>query len=563
MTLLPIVARELRVAARRRGTYWVRTAAALLVMVIGVWLYLLMQTEKPKDIAMVLFGVLTGIAVLHSWLSGIRATADCLSQEKRDGTLGLLFLTDLKGYDVVLGKLAASSLNSLYGVLAVVPMLAVPLLLGGITGDEFWRMALVALNTLFFSLTLGLCVSAMCRSARKAMGLTFLLLLCFTGVLPAAGALLMYKWQLAHSGLLFLPSAGFTYAMALDVLYRNPSNAKGFWLSLAVIQGLSWLWLAVAAFVAPRSWQDRPAGAKALRWRERWRLWSYGNLAERLAFRRSLLQRNAYFWLAARARLKPAYVWATFGVLGCGWLWGLARFRREEWLNEGTYAITALVLNGVLKCWFASETGRQLAEERQQGALELLLSTPLTVRDILRGQLLALQRQFLGPVLVALLVGLIFMVASVANTTDPDERAGFVALYTAGMLMLVLDLAGLYWTGMWQGLTSKNPNRATSAVVARILVLPWIAYALVGLVVSLAWSGQGRDPGWKFFLGLWVVLGLAADLGFGLWARSRLLTEFRAAAEQRYSARSGFWRRLLVGRETGAVEAPPVIGMQQ
>jgi hypothetical protein len=60
-----------------------------------------------------------------------------------------------------------------------------------------------------------------------------------------------------------------------------------------------------------------------------------------------------------------------------------------------------------------------------------------------------------------------------------------------------------------------------------------------------------------------VVLGLAADLGFGLWARSRLLTEFRAAAEQRYSARSGFWRRLLVGRETGAVEAPPVIGMQQ
>ena len=563
MMLLPIVARELRVAARRRGTYWVRSGAALVVMVIGIWLYLLMQSEQPKDIAMVLFGVLSLTAVLHCWLSGVRATADCLSQEKRDGTLGLLFLTDLKGYDVVLGKLAASSLNSLYGLMAVVPMLAIPLLLGGITGAEFWRMALVALNTLFFSLTLGICASAMCRSARKAMGLTFLLLLCFAGVLPAAAAILTFKWQLPHAGLLFLPSAGFTYAMAFDVLYRTKANAEAFWWSLGVIQSLSWIWLAVAAFIAPRSWQDRPAGVQALRWRERWQLWSYGNMAERQAFRRVLLERNAYFWLAARARLKPAYVWATFGLLGCGWAWGLARFRHEEWLNEGTYAVTALVLNCLLKGWFASETGRQLAEERQQGALELLLSTPLTVRDILRGQLLALKRQFLGPVLLALVVGLVFMFASLADTTDPEERAGVATLYIAGMVMLVVDLAGLYWTGLWQGLTSKNPNRATSAVVARILVLPWIAYALVVLVVSLIWSGQGHEPSWKLFVGLWVGLGLAADLGFGLWARFKLLTEFRAAAEQRYSGRSGFWKRLFAGREPGTVEVPPVIGMQQ
>src|SRR5256885_8919754 len=42
-----------------------------------------------------------------------------------------------------------------------------------------------------------------------------------------------------------------------------------------------------------------------------------------------------------------------------------------------------------LKGWFASEVGRQLAEERKRGALELLLSTPLTVKEILRGQRLA------------------------------------------------------------------------------------------------------------------------------------------------------------------------------
>ena len=160
---------------------------------------------------------------------------------------------------------------------------------------------------------------------------------------------------------------------------------------------------------------------------------------------------------------------------------------------------TAIILNCLIKGWFASEAGRQLAEERQQGALELLLSTPLTVRDILRGQLLALKRQFLGPVLAVLALFLVFMFATLADTTAPDDRVSCISTYLAAMLMLVVDLAGLYWIGMWQGLTSKNPNRATSAVVARILVLPWVVYALVLLVVALTWSNRAQEPALEQF----------------------------------------------------------------
>src|SRR5882672_10090756 len=168
MTFLPILARELRVASRRRVTYWIRTGAALAVMIIGTWLFLMMQNEPTQTIAKVLFGVLTSCATLSAYLSGIRDTADCLSSEKREGTLGLLFLTDLRGYDVVIGKMTANSLNAFYSVLAVLPMMAVPLLLGGVGLGEFGRIALVTVNTLFFSLTLGLCMSAVSRSGRKA-----------------------------------------------------------------------------------------------------------------------------------------------------------------------------------------------------------------------------------------------------------------------------------------------------------------------------------------------------------------------------------------------------------
>jgi hypothetical protein len=56
--------------------------------------------------------VLTWIAMFACLLMGLGGTADCVNQERREGTLGLLFLTNLRRYDVVLGGLASTGLNS-------------------------------------------------------------------------------------------------------------------------------------------------------------------------------------------------------------------------------------------------------------------------------------------------------------------------------------------------------------------------------------------------------------------------------------------------------------------
>src|SRR4051794_10475907 len=269
MTVLPIVARELRVASRRRSTYWLRTGAALALIIMGTWFFLMMQNQSAQQIAQVLFGILTGISVLYCLLSGIRSTADCLSEEKREGTLGLLFLTDLKGYDVVLGKLAANSLNALYGVLAVVPMLAIPLLMGGVTVGEFGRMSLVAINTLFFSLTLGICVSAMSRSGRKSVAMTFLIILVFTALLPALGTwLAVIAKANGPKPMFLLPSAGYAFFLAFDVNFKT--GMRQFWSSLLLLHVSGWVFLVAASLIAPRSWQDKPVGVQRLRWRERW-----------------------------------------------------------------------------------------------------------------------------------------------------------------------------------------------------------------------------------------------------------------------------------------------------
>jgi hypothetical protein len=192
------------------------------------------------------------------------------------------------------------------------------------------------------------------------------------------------------------------------------------------------------------------------------------------------------------------------------------------------------MLNFALKMWLTIEAGRQLAEDRQTGAFELLLSVPLTVPDILRGQLLALRRQFLGPLVVVLGVGLLLMVGVHRRAPGWQNQATWLA----GIFMLVADLVALSWVGMWRALVARSHTLATVNTVMRMLVLPWVLFGVVvgsgnvwyGLMLGKNWS-----PGWQFYLELWMGLGLAADVVFGLTAWWELRTRFRELALSRYN----------------------------
>ena len=531
MTFLPIVARELRVAARRRATYWSRCVAAILTLIIGLIVYLNERGNPSATVGRSLFASISGLAFVYCLAVGVRSTADCLSEEKREGTLGLLFLTDLKGYDVVGGKLVATSLNAFYGLLSMLPVLAIPLLMGGITRGEFSRIALVLANTFLFSLALGMFCSSISKSPRKAMAATASLLVFFSVVIPILQLWLPFiyrsHWLNAICDVLNPCSA---YGLAFDANY--PKAARHFWWSAGIIHGGCWLFLVAASVIVPRSWQDNPPAGRVLRWREFWREWSYGNPGERHAYRTQLLEVNAFFWLASRARNKPAQVWVVLALLGCLWTWG-ALENGSEWLNVAIYMPTAIVLNTVLKIWIASIAGRRLGEDRRLGALELLLSTPLSIPEILRGQLLALQRQFLGPLLTVMVVELVFLAASMQG--NRSDAGVLLAFWVAGLVMLVADIAALCSLGMWLGLTAKNPNRATGMAIRRILVLP-LAVGL-GMLVFASFIPSARsaaEPGWQFILGIWFGLGILTDLAFGVSAWQRLHTEFREVAAQRF-----------------------------
>src|SRR5438874_132078 len=176
MILLPIVDRELRVASRRRATYSSRVMVALITAVLAFWIMLtLPQFVSTTAAGASLFRSLSWAAVVAALISGTAATADCISSEKRQGTLGLLFLTDLRGYDVVLGKLAATALQVFYGLVAMMPVLAIPILMGGVTASEFWRIVLALVDLLLFGVASGIFASSISFVERKAVGSAFLI----------------------------------------------------------------------------------------------------------------------------------------------------------------------------------------------------------------------------------------------------------------------------------------------------------------------------------------------------------------------------------------------------
>lgn len=537
MTFLPIVERELIEASRRRNTYWSRVGVAAAGLIIGCWILAFPEFRTPARIGMALFIPLAIIAMIYCGLIGIFRTADCLSEEKREGTLGLLFLTDLKGYDIILGKLAATSLNAAYGLMALFPVLAIPLLAGGVSFGEFGRVVLVCANTLLFSLAIGMFCSAVHRDERRAMIWAFGLIAAFVVGLPilAVSVERFNGWRnTGLAELVSLPCPGFSAVYAFEDARRGQSGAAYFWASVGTVHALSWLFLVASSWIVPRTWQDRPLSEAALRRRQRVQELGAAPVAQRAEGRRRLLSINPILWLVSRGRFKVASVWAFLGGGVIIWVLGLTFFPRD-WTDLPAYFLSALFTHTILRFWVVTEASRRFSLDRQSGALELLLSTPLPAPEMVRGQVMAIERQFAGPVLFVLLVDLVFLMAG-------NHNRGWVSVCVVGMLVFVADLFALTWLGMWRGLNSRRPNRAAAASLVRILFLPWVLLGLTLTVVGLS-GGFGFASG-RFLEeygvpALYAAISLVIDFAYGWPARRNLLDRFRQVATERFETKGG------------------------
>src|SRR6478609_143032 len=107
MPFWPVAEREARAAARAPRTYGWRagvTAAGIGLIPVSLW-----ASRAAPSPGRAVFVAIAVMAFIYAIFGGVLRTADAIAEEKRENTLGLLFLTDLKVGDVLFGKLLAST----------------------------------------------------------------------------------------------------------------------------------------------------------------------------------------------------------------------------------------------------------------------------------------------------------------------------------------------------------------------------------------------------------------------------------------------------------------------
>ncbi len=578
MRFLSVADRELRAAARRSATYYVRWITGVAFFGLLVWLLWAFDAFTNQRVVPDVLQVFAVLIFFYCLIIGTARTADCLSSEKREGTLGLLYLTNLNSVEIVAGKLCSNALATVYGLVAIFPIMAIPLLMGGVTGDYFWRTVLALLNAILFSLAVGFMASAVCLRHFPAVAIaTGMALLFGVGTLGVAGIVAEYrgaKW------IIEVLSVSCPFYPLLIADGSKMFGANHYWVSLVTGAGLSLASLAVVAGILSRSWRDKPK-APARSWnlfklfkRQKPEAVPTAGRPDNPAFRRRLLDINPFLWLAGRKQISSpvfmalalvlvlitAYVTAPFfgrvigggssrAMIGClfAWLWTGMAFH-------------------VLSLYYAAMVASQrLAEDKQVGALEMILCTPTTERIISRGLWLAFARRMLFPALLCVLVHCFFawQVLILCTLEPPSNMARGV---TAGeifwgallnqpirgryldwefgfMLQIIMLLLGLLvvvwitcgWVGRWLGLKMKHPGFAPMLTLALIFVPPILGFSLICYLVDE--FNLDRLPERQFLpMMMWVAVGVGVlhCVFLSWWAAGRLRREFRNVVTSRF-----------------------------
>ncbi|HWQ90423.1 MAG TPA: ABC transporter permease, partial [Clostridia bacterium] len=587
MRFLSVADRELRSAARRKGTYhtrWITAAAFLGLLVWLLWAF--NGFTNPRAVPEV-FAVISVLTFLYCLVLGTACTADCISSERREGTLGLLFLTNLNSAEIIAGKLCSTALASVYGLMAIFPVLALPLLMGGITFGHFARTVLGLLVGILFALATGFLVSVLCKRQFVAIALAMGLTLGWAGglMLGAAGATNFTSTKPLANWL--APLSPLYTVLAADGAFLFGQNQ--FWHSVAVVAGMSLACLGVTMLLLARTWRDRPKSPRAWYRFGLWQRSERSSSPKQAALRRRLLSINPLLWLAARQRVSSPVFMVLAVLLTSITVYVAAPFFDRvmrvgtaspvfghlfSWLWAGL-AIHALVL------YYAGMTASQrLAEDKQTGALELILSTPATEQTISRGLWLAFGRKMLFPALLAVLVHLFFIwICLVMATLDPPGQIPFATtpseilwsvlldspirgqlldwhfgfMLRAALLILLLLIVTwptLGWVGRWLGLRMKYPGFAPMTSLVVLIVPPVLLFSLTCYLAdkfNLDRLPERQLLPMMMWLAFAIGIGHCATLSF--WAASRLRKDLRSVALSRYQPLPA-WRLRLPSRRS-------------
>ena len=538
MTFLPLIERELRLRARSPAAYWTRFIVALGGALICLP-QLLSSSGSFGTPATIGRGVFNGIvSAAFLLICGVcLLTANALSAEQREGTLGLLLLTRVRVLDVLLGKLGAMGITSVCVLVAFLPMLMLPVLAGGVSGGEAFRKGLGLLSILFFALASGLYASASQRERFKAARLALLVV----GVVALApfllGLILGRAGPSARPVVASLPSPLGLLISAGDLAYT--ASAAPYWISMASLSVLSCLLLAGACVRLGRAMRgEGDASATSEQ--------APSSPADGIVRPRRCHpfagEASPVAWRVIHQRGLKATVWAAAlaGLLYYGCFAFLVRFSGPSSIAavSWSFGLASAAVIGSLFAWAAS---RFFVESRRTGELELLLTTPVGARTVVSDQWAVLKRLIRWPLVVMLAPMFVQGFFVIMWRINPlglwNVNYGVSVVLSA--VNTVLGLVALCWLALWFGLRAGGQARAILWSVAVARALPYVISIFYSVLHTMLFTPRSGPPLRLYIMASWLPLVLTGLFYLGVirWVRQRLLGDLAAAQATRFDLR--------------------------
>ena len=528
----PIFTRELVTVPRRGGHFPTRAAMIGLLGILGITTWQATvgfardaTLGETASFGLLLFQIVAFVQLLLTLFFAALSAAGAVSQEKDRRTFVLLLLTDMRDYEIVLGKLVGALLPILTLQLVSAPVLAMLLLLGGIDPEQVFQAVLVLLASAVAAGSLGGLVALWREKTYQALALSVLFLvlyICLTQGVGTVGPKLsatvnwptVQAWLdpfLAMQTVLEPPAAG----------WGGPAPAYGFLLVMlawcAVLNGVG-IWKL-------RKWN--PSGEPIMQ-REVVSASADPESDESIAAEKRAkahaapgparqVWANPIMWREVRTLAygrRPLLVKVAFGVV----LALILYFAISELNRPGgrptfaaAYGLVPVAILSLLLV--AAQAVTSVTSERDGGALDVLLVTDVSPKEFVFGKLFGVLYNCKEYLIPPLALGVFYAVRGALTRTPPEASAGEVLAANFGPLVAVSGaLVVLFGFAVTLGLHVSL--RISQSRLAIAHTLGTVFFLSVGTLISIyliVINGGSFGNQWVSFISF-LILGIGGLL---------------------------------------------------
>jgi ABC-type transport system involved in multi-copper enzyme maturation permease subunit len=502
--LLTLLGHSLRHESRSRAAHWFRMGS----LFIATWLLISAHYSSwaVGSVGRTFIESLTYLNLLLIVIAGSSYFGSVITEEKEQGTLGLLKLAGFSNAGLMLGKSTARILSALVIFGMQLPFAFLAIVLGGISAPSIFAAYLALGAYLIFLGNVGLLMSTVCRRNALATSTTFLI-----------GALLVWGGKIAA----FSSTAGIAKSVgwvgsAVDkftefeswfslherlreiITVRNaPIVTAQFWVSLGLAAGLFGLsWLLFDRFTEyTESIDPHRSGSKWARWQ----------LAVSRPWRNALAWKEYQFSTGGHTTFGLKLVLYA-AIIASGVVlrdWGEKKYGVK--LPDLVFGSICGVF--LLECLGFS--GTFLGSEYVGGTLPNLILMPKSVARIVAAKLFGGLISVL-PTVIAIVVASRFLPP---DTILFDWRTRDLVLVTS--YLLLLHLTAFYSIRVRRGAIAWAVGTLIIGGVVVVPLLEMVRMSLLPLGRKTPWQEPGAEY-WAPLTYITVMFCLALQVGIGV-----------------------------------------------